>query len=64
VALGILAAWATTRLLSRLLFNVSPTDPFVLAAVAAVLLGIAAVAAFAPARRASRIDPVEVLRNG
>jgi hypothetical protein len=64
VALGILAAWATTRLLSRLLFNVSPTDPLVLAAVAAVLLGIAALAAFAPARRASRIDPVEVLRNG
>jgi ABC-type antimicrobial peptide transport system permease subunit len=64
VALGILAAWATTRLLSRLLFNVSPTDPFVLAAVAAVLLGIAALAAFAPALRASRIDPVEVLRNG
>jgi ABC-type lipoprotein release transport system permease subunit len=36
----------------------------VLASVAALLIGIAALAAFAPARRAARIDPVEVLRNG
>jgi putative ABC transport system permease protein len=64
VVIGLAGAWVTTRLLSRLLFQVSPTDPVVLASVAAMLLGIAALAAFAPARRAARIDPVEVLRNG
>jgi ABC-type antimicrobial peptide transport system permease subunit len=64
VASGLVVAVFATRLLARLLYNVSPTDPVVLASVAALLLGIAALAAFAPARRASRIDPVEVLRNG
>jgi len=63
VAIGLAAAWATTRLLSRLLFGVSPTDPLVLASVAAALLIVAGLAAFAPARRAARIDPVEVLRE-
>jgi ABC-type lipoprotein release transport system permease subunit len=47
-----------------MLFNVSPTDPIVLAAVGATLLLVAGLAAFAPARRAARIDPVEVLRDG
>jgi predicted permease len=64
VASGLVVAVFATRLLARLLYNVSPTDPVVLASVAALLLGIAALAAFAPARRAARIDPVEVLRNG
>jgi ABC-type antimicrobial peptide transport system permease subunit len=64
VAIGTMLAWATTRLLSRMLFNVSPTDPVVLAAVGATLLLVAGLAAFAPARRAARIDPVEVLRDG
>ena len=64
VAIGTLLAWATTRLLSRMLFNVSPTDPVVLAAVASTLLLVAGLAAYAPARRATRIDPVEVLRDG
>jgi predicted permease len=64
VALGLLVAVNATRLLARLLFNVSPTDPLVLTAVAALLIGIAALAALAPALRASRVDPVEVLRAG
>ncbi len=64
VAIGVALAWATTRLLSRLLFNVSPTDPLVLISVAVTLLLVAGLAAFAPARRAARIDPVEVLRDG
>jgi ABC-type lipoprotein release transport system permease subunit len=46
------------------LFDVSPTDPLVMASVAAALLFVAGLAAFAPARRAARIDPVEVLRDG
>jgi ABC-type lipoprotein release transport system permease subunit len=62
--IGLAGAWATTRLLSRLLFGVSPTDPVVLVSVAVGLVGVAALAAFAPARRAAKIDPVEVLRAG
>jgi predicted permease len=64
VVIGLAGAWATTRLLSRMLFDVSPTDPTVLALVAGSLLLVAGLAAFAPARRAARIDPVEVLRDG
>ena len=64
VVIGLAGAWATTRLLSRLLFEVSPTDPVVMVTVAATLLLVAGIAAFAPARRAARIDPVEVLRDG
>ena len=63
VAIGLLAAWATTRLLSKLLYGVSPTDPVVMVSVAATLVLVAGLAAFAPARRAARIDPVEVLRE-
>jgi putative ABC transport system permease protein len=64
VAIGLVASWATTRVLARLLFDVSPTDPLVLMCVASALLIVAGLAAFAPARRAARIDPVEVLRDG
>lgn len=64
VGIGLVASWAVTRVLSRLLFNVSPTDPVVLASVAVALLLVAGAAALAPARRAARIDPVEVLRDG
>ena len=64
VAIGTVLAWATTRLLSRMLFNVSPTDPVVLVSVGITLMVVAGLAAFAPARRAARIDPVEVLRDG
>jgi predicted permease len=62
--IGLAGAWATTRLLSRLLYSVSPTDPVVLVSVAVGLVGVAVLAAFAPARRAARVDPVEVLRRG
>lgn len=64
VALGLAGAWGATRLLNRLLYGVSPTDPSVLGFVAVVLVAVAGLAAFAPARRAARIDPVEVLRGG
>ncbi|AHG93723.1 permease (plasmid) [Gemmatirosa kalamazoonensis] len=60
---GLLAAIAGTRLLGALLFEVSPTDPVVLTVVPLVLVGIAAAAAFAPARRATRVDPVTALRG-
>jgi ABC-type lipoprotein release transport system permease subunit len=55
-------ALALGRVAQSLLFQVSPSDPLVLAAVAAMLLVVALLASFLPARRASRVDPVSALR--
>ena len=63
VALGLAAALASTRVLASLLFEVSPTDPRVLALVALALVALAALASYVPARRASRVDPAEALRS-
>ncbi|HEU4586749.1 MAG TPA: ABC transporter permease [Gemmatimonadaceae bacterium] len=62
VAIGLLGAVAATRVLRSLLFEVSPTDPLTLVAVAVFLMLLAALASYAPARRAARVDPIEVLR--
>lgn len=62
VVIGLIAALAATRLLRSLLFEVSPTDPVTMGAVAALLIMIAALASYAPARRAARVDPMEALR--
>jgi predicted lysophospholipase L1 biosynthesis ABC-type transport system permease subunit len=64
IAIGVAGALATTRVMQSLLFDVSPTDPLTLGAVAALLLGVAVGASWVPARRASRVDPVETLRAG
>jgi len=63
VVIGLAGALAGTRLLQSLLFGVSATDPAVLVVVPVLLLSIAALASFAPARRAARVDPVEALRG-
>ncbi|HWA93235.1 MAG TPA: ABC transporter permease [Terracidiphilus sp.] len=60
--IGLAAAIAVTRLLSSLLYNVRPSDPVTLTAVASVLLLVGVVACLLPARRATRIDPMEALR--
>jgi hypothetical protein len=60
---GIIAALAMTRLLSSLLYGVQATDPLALAGAVLTLLAAGALAAFIPARRASRTDPVAVLRQ-
>jgi predicted permease len=63
IVAGMLGAWGLTRLLSSLLFGVTPTDPLTFAAAPAILLAVAALACWIPARRASRIDPVLALRQ-
>ena len=62
VALGFGVAVALTRLMSSLLFGVSPTDPATFAAVSVILGAVALLASYLPARRASGVDPVEALR--
>jgi predicted permease len=61
-ALGIPAAIAIGHLMRKLLYGVSPTDPATLAGAALVMLGVAGAAAYLPARRASRVDPMTALR--
>ena len=63
LVIGALAAAFATPLMSSLLVNVSPTDLMTFAATGAVLLAVALVAAWIPARRAANLDPVEALRN-
>ena len=63
IMLGLAASYALSRFLGTLLFNVSATDPATLAGVAAVIAAVAAAACIIPAWRASRVDPLKVLRD-
>ncbi len=62
-AVGIVAAAAASRLLTTFLFGVTPLDPWTYVAVSGVLIAIALLASFLPARRAVRLDPVIALRS-
>jgi len=62
VAAGLLLSLALVRVTGRLLYGLASSSPTMFAAVAVVLLGIAALAAWLPARRAARIDPMVALR--
>jgi ABC-type lipoprotein release transport system permease subunit len=59
---GLTLAFTVTRVLRGLLFEIEPLDPVSLFGAAAILVAAALVATYLPARRATRVDPVEVLR--
>ena len=61
--IGLGAAVATTRFVATFLYGLKPNDPMTLLLAAAVLAGVAFVAGFLPARRASRLDPMAALRD-
>ena len=60
---GIVAAFAVVRLVNRMLFGLAPLDPVSFGAAAALMLAVAAAAAWLPARHAARVDPIVALRR-
>ena len=62
VVLGLGAALAAVRMLASVLYHVSATDPLIFAASALLFTSVAAAASYIPARRATKVDPIEALR--
>lgn len=63
VAMGVIGAFGTTRVIASLLYNVTPSDPLSFVGVALFLTAIAFVASYLPAMRATTVDPIVALRN-
>lgn len=63
IFLGLVMTIPATRLLGNVLYGINPTDPFILAGASILLLAVAFLAIFFPAHRATRLDPMAVLRN-
>jgi len=62
VAIGLLVAWAVVRVIGTFLYGIKPNDPLTMVVAAVLMVAVAALAAWIPARRAAKIDPMEALR--
>ena len=63
VGIGLVVSFTLTRVISSLIYAVSPTDPVTFTMVALILIAVAALASYLPARRSARVDPMLALRS-